>query len=96
MEDFLTKSKAADPVGFPDLFRKSAAAMLLEPRIGERFNAIVTGASGKGTWVRIEDPPVEGRLLNGLTGLDVGHRIGVKLVRTDVERGFIDFEKETA
>jgi VacB/RNase II family 3'-5' exoribonuclease len=75
---------------------KSAAAMLLEPRIGERFNAIVTGASGKGTWVRIENPPVEGRLLNGLTGLDVGHRISVKLVRTDVERGFIDFEKESA
>ena len=75
---------------------KSAAAMVLESRIGERFNAIVTGASGKGTWVRIENPPVEGRLLNGLKGLDVGHRLRVKLVSTDVERGFIDFEKENS
>ncbi len=75
---------------------KSAAAMVLASRIGERFNAIVTGASGKGTWVRIENPPVEGRLLNGLKGLDVGHRLRVKLVSTDVERGFIDFEKENS
>jgi len=73
---------------------KSAAAMVLESRIGERFNAIVTGASGKGTWVRIENPPVEGRLVSGLKGLDVGHRLRVKLVSTDTERGFIDFEKE--
>ena len=49
MEDFLTKSKAADPVGFPDLFRKSAAAVLPEHRIGEQFDAIVTGAAKKGT-----------------------------------------------
>jgi exoribonuclease-2 len=73
---------------------KSAAAMLLESRIGERFDAIVTGASEKGTWVRITNPPVEGRLLNGFKGLDVGHRLRVKLVSTNVERGFIDFEKE--
>jgi exoribonuclease-2 len=72
---------------------KSAAAMLLESRIGERFDAFVTGASAKGTWVRILHPPVEGRLARGFEGLDVGHRLCVKLVSTDVERGFIDFEK---
>jgi exoribonuclease-2 len=73
---------------------KSAAAVLLESRIGERFDAIVTGASEKGTWVRLSHPPVEGRLVNGYEGLDVGHRLGVKLVSTDVERGFIDFGRD--
>jgi VacB/RNase II family 3'-5' exoribonuclease len=72
---------------------KSAAALLLESRIGDQFDAIVTGASGKGTWVRVANPPVEGRLSNGFEGLDVGHRLRVKLVSTDVERGFIDFER---
>ena len=71
--------------------RKSAAAMLLEDRVGERFEGIVTGASEKGTWVRIFAPPVEGKLGEGARGLDVGDRVSVKLVRTDVERGFIDF-----
>jgi exoribonuclease-2 len=73
---------------------KSAAAMLLERRLGEQFDAFVTGASGKGTWVRIANPPVEGRLLNSSKGLDVGHRLRVKLVSTDVEHGFIDFEQD--
>ncbi len=72
---------------------KSAAAMLLESRIGERFDAIVTGAAAKGTWVRIMNPHVEGRLVNGSMDLDVGHRLRVKLVSTNVERGFIDFER---
>jgi VacB/RNase II family 3'-5' exoribonuclease len=72
---------------------KSAAAMLLESRIGERFDAIVTGASDKGTWVRLLHPPVEGRLTYGLEGTDVGHRVRVQLVHTDVERGYIDFKK---
>ena len=72
---------------------KSAAAMLLESRIGERFDAIVTGASDKGTWVRLLHPPVEGRLIHGLEGTDVGHRLRVQLVHTDVERGYIDFKK---
>ena len=71
---------------------KSAAALLLEKRIGERFDAIVTGASDKGTWVRLLHPPVEGRLVAGHAGLDVGDDARVKLVRTDVERGYIDFE----
>ncbi len=70
---------------------KSAAAMLLASRIGERFDAIVTGASEKGTWVRILRPPVEGKVVHGFERLDVGDRVRVELVHTDVERGFIDF-----
>ena len=71
--------------------RKSAAALLLSGRIGEEFDAIVTGAAEKGTWVRIAKPPVEGRLIKGFAGLDVGHRLRVRLAGTDVQRGFIDF-----
>lgn len=73
--------------------RKSAAALLMGERIGERFDAVVTGASEKGTWVRVFDPPVEGKLVSGAGGLRVGKRLTVKLVRTDVEMGFIDFAK---
>ncbi|HTA21092.1 MAG TPA: RNB domain-containing ribonuclease [Polyangia bacterium] len=73
--------------------RKSAAALLLQPRIGETFEAFVTGASTKGTWVRLLRPPVEGRLVSGFEGLDTGDRITVKLEHTDVERGFIDFSR---
>ena len=72
---------------------KSAAAMLLESRIGEQFDAIVTGASDKGTWVRLLHPPIEGRLVSGFEGMDVGHRLRVQLIRTDVERGYIDFKR---
>lgn len=71
--------------------RKSAAALLLESRIGERFDAIVTGASEKGTWVRLVKPSVEGKLVHGFEGVKVGQKLRVKLVSTDVERGFIDF-----
>jgi exoribonuclease-2 len=70
---------------------KAAAALLLGFRIGQRFDAIVTGASQKGTWVRIEHPLTEGKVVRGFEGLDVGDRIRVELVHTDVERGFIDF-----
>jgi exoribonuclease-2 len=70
---------------------KSAAAMLLNSSIGQKFDAIVTGASGKGTWVRISQPPVEGKLDSGPAGLQVGDRLRVQLVSTDVERGYIDF-----
>ncbi|HTG02424.1 MAG TPA: RNB domain-containing ribonuclease [Nitrospirota bacterium] len=73
--------------------RKSAAAMLLEHRIGELFDAIVTGAAAKGTWVRLMHPPIEGRLVSGFEGADVGHRMRVQLTHTDVEQGFIDFKK---
>jgi exoribonuclease-2 len=72
---------------------KSAAALLLESRIGERFDAIVTGAAPKGTWVRLLDFPIEGRLMHGFEGVDVGHRISVQLIHTDVDRGFIDFKR---
>jgi exoribonuclease-2 len=70
---------------------KSAAALLLESRIGEQFDSIVTGASEKGTWVRLLEVPVEGKLLHGFEGLDVGDRIRVQLTSLDVQRGFIDF-----
>jgi exoribonuclease-2 len=70
---------------------KSAAAMLLSLSVGKQFDATVTGASDKGTWVRIAQPPVEGKLDSGPAGLRVGDRLRVKLVHTDVERGFIDF-----
>ncbi len=72
---------------------KSAAAMLLESRIGEQFDSLVTGASDKGTWVRLLHPPIEGRLENGNKDLKVGHQLRVQLVRTDVERGYIDFKR---
>ncbi|MFO7686142.1 MAG: RNB domain-containing ribonuclease [Desulfobacterales bacterium] len=72
---------------------KSAAAMLLSSRIGDRFDAICTGAAQKGTWVRIFQPPVEGRLLYGFEGIDVGQRLKVQLVRADVNKGHIDFKK---
>ena len=72
---------------------KSAAAMLLASKVGQRFDAIVTGASPKGTWVRVLRPPVEGKLVTGFEGLDVGHRLRVELAATDVERGFIDFKR---
>ena len=74
--------------------RKSAAALLLSGRIGESFDALVTGASAKGTWVRLFQPPVEGKLERGFQGLDVGDRVRVKLLHTDVERGFIDFARD--
>lgn len=73
--------------------RKSAAALFLSGRIGEVFDALVTDASDKGTWVRVLTPPVEGRLTAGYHGVDVGDRIRVELTGLDVDRGFIDFER---
>jgi exoribonuclease-2 len=70
---------------------KSAAALLLAARTGARFDGIVTGASDKGTWARITQPCVEGRIVRGFEGLQVGDRVHVELVHTDVDRGFIDF-----
>lgn len=72
---------------------KSAAALLLHTRIGEEFDAIITGASPKGTWARLLHLPVEGRLMDGNEGLDIGYKIRVKLVSTDVEKGFIDLKR---
>ncbi len=72
---------------------KSAAALLLESRIGEQFDAIVTGASEKGTWARLLSIPVEGKVVRGFEGVDVGDRIRVQLMSVSVERGFIDFKR---
>ena len=74
------------------LVGKSAAALLLEKRINEQFEAIVTGASDKGTWARLLEMPVEGKLVKGFEGLDVGARVRVQLISVDVEKGFIDFK----
>jgi exoribonuclease-2 len=71
--------------------RKSEAALLLESHVGERFDAFVTGSSETDTWVRIFTPPAEGRLVATGRELDVGQQVRVKLVSTNVERGFIDF-----
>jgi len=75
------------------LSRKSAAACLLADRVGAVFEGIVTGVNPKGTWARILDPPAEGRVERGAAGLDVGDAVQLKLVSTDPERGFIDFER---
>ena len=72
---------------------KSAAALLLESRIGEQFDAIVTGAADKGTWARLLSVPVEGRVVKGFEGLDVGQRTRVQLLSVDVDRGFIDLKR---
>ena len=73
--------------------RKSAAAMVVESRVGEPFDAYVTGASNKGTFVRVTTPPIEGKLVRGEKGLDVGDRVRVRLAHVDIDRGFIDFER---
>jgi exoribonuclease-2 len=73
--------------------RKSAAAMLLSHRIGQRFDAIVTGLNQNGTYVRISHPAAEGKLVRGVHGLDVGDRIRVELVHTDFEHGYVDFSR---
>ena len=75
---------------------KSAAAQLLVARVGQHFDGIITGASDKGTWVRIDHPNAEGMVAKGAKGLDVGDRVKVVLLRADVERGFIDFAREGA
>jgi VacB/RNase II family 3'-5' exoribonuclease len=71
--------------------RKSAAAQFLSGRIGETFDALVTGASEKGTWVRLLKPPAEGKLVSGQKGVKVGDPIKVRLASLNIERGFIDF-----
>jgi VacB/RNase II family 3'-5' exoribonuclease len=70
---------------------KRIAAVVLHPRIGQVFNGIITGVNQHGTFVRALDPHVEGMLVHGKEGLDVGDRVRVKLVGTNPARGFIDF-----
>jgi exoribonuclease-2 len=72
--------------------RKAAAALILGDRIGNLFDAIVTGVNKDGTYVRLLSPPAEGRVVKGEAGMDVGERVRVKLLATDARRGFIDFE----
>jgi len=72
---------------------KSAAALLLSNRIGETFDGIITGASDKGTWVRVLSVPVEGKVIRGAKGANVGHHVRVRLLSVDVDRGFIDFQR---
>ncbi|MFZ2296388.1 MAG: RNB domain-containing ribonuclease, partial [Polaromonas sp.] len=71
--------------------RKSEAALVLESRIGQHFEGLVTGSTPSGVWVRIFSPPAEGKLIAGEEGLEVGEKVRVRLQGTNVERGFIDF-----
>ncbi len=71
--------------------RKSAAALVVASQVGKTFDAVVTGASSKGTFVRVVAPLIEGKVVHGQNGLDVGDRVHVQLRDVDVERGFIDF-----
>jgi exoribonuclease-2 len=75
------------------LVQKAAAALWLSSKIGQEFDGVVTGASSKGTWVRIKQPFVEGKVEQGFQGLDVGDRVRVRLISTNPERGFIDFAR---
>jgi exoribonuclease-2 len=75
------------------LVRKAAAALWISSRVGETFDGVVTGASSKGTWVRLRHPAIEGKVEKGYEGLDVGDRVRVRLIHTDPEKGFIDFAR---
>ena len=72
---------------------KRLAAMAMSHRVGETFDAMVTGTTPKGTFVRVFQPRMEGLLAQGAQGLHVGDKLRAKLVRTDVQHGFIDFVK---
>jgi exoribonuclease-2 len=73
---------------------KRIAAVAMTSRIGETFDAIVTGVNSDGTFVRVLKPAVEGLLTQGQQGADVGDELRVKLIRTDVQRGYIDFVRD--
>jgi exoribonuclease R len=73
--------------------RKSAAALLFAPKVGEVFEALVTGVTRKGTWLRVLKPPIEGRLVQGEEGADVGDAVLARLVSVDVMKGHIDFAR---
>src|SRR5207302_6209599 len=75
------------------LMRKVVAAELLSHRIGEVFDGIITGASPKGTYVRLLKFPAEGMVVRGTQGIDVGDTVQVRLTGVDVAKGFIDFTR---
>jgi exoribonuclease-2 len=75
------------------LMLKVAAACLLNRRIGEAFDGIITGASPKGTYVRLLKFPAEGMVIRGAHGIDVGDNVQVRLASVNVAKGFIDFER---
>ena len=85
------RDKAAKKV--ERFMRKAAAAVFLSDRVGESFNALVTGASEKGTYVRLISPPVEGRVIRNDEGIAVGQQVRVRLISVDPYQGFINFEK---
>lgn len=86
-----TRDKASKKV--ERFMRKVVGAVLLRNRIGEAFDAIVTGSSEKGVYVRLLAPPVEGRVILGYAGMDIGQKARVRLVSLDPEKGYIDFER---
>lgn len=88
------RDKAAKKV--ERFMRKVAAAVLMQGQIGEIFDAIVTGASDKGIYVRLLEKPVEGRVMKGGEGMDVGQKVRVRLVSLVPELGHIDFERATS
>jgi exoribonuclease-2 len=73
--------------------QKRVAAVAMASHLGEVFAGVVTGASDKGVYVRVIQPPFEGRVIQGDQGLDVGDKVNVKLLHTDPARAFIDFAK---
>lgn len=75
------------------LMRKVAAAVMLQEKIGEVFEGIITGASFKGTWVRVKHPAVEGKVVKGERGMDVGDKVRVRLVGADPDTGHVDFAR---
>ena len=76
--------------------QKSAAAQLLENKVGQVFSGIITGASDKGTFVRVVDPLAEGKVVRNFQGLAVGQNVHVRLIDVSVAKGFIDFERVTS
>jgi exoribonuclease R len=87
-------TQGMDPAKEQRLARKRAAAITLRDRVGETFRAVVSGTSRKATWLRIEPGGIEGRLVRGRRGLNVGDETGVVLLEVDPVRGFIDFARE--
>jgi exoribonuclease-2 len=73
---------------------KRIAAVAMSSRIGETFDAIVTGVTSHGTFIRVLKPAAEGLLAQGQQKADVGDMLRVKLIRTDVQRGYIDFARD--